>query len=127
VRASEVLVLNTAGLGEPIVRLPHVRPDDGELCVCVIRARNVVDWVLLGSSFLLGDRAAGRHISYYEALQSVRVASDDPLPIQADGEVLGSSEMALRLVPSAVRVIVTANRSEPSLHLPGMRKGGAAN
>jgi len=124
VRASEVLVLNTAGLGEPIVRVPDVLPDDGKLCVCIIRARNLVDWFLLGADFLMGKRDSARHITLEPAYESIHVVADSPLPTQADGEVLGNSEIDLRLVPRAVRVIVPANRSEPSLRLPRMVMGG---
>ncbi|RUL88881.1 diacylglycerol/lipid kinase family protein [Tautonia sociabilis] len=109
-RASQVLVANVGTLGQPPFRWgPDIRPDDGELAVCVLRARSAFDYLRLTINLLRGAQRSDPSIRYFKARKNVRIAlarSSSPLPVQADGEIIGQTPVVVELIPQAVRVIV---------------------
>jgi YegS/Rv2252/BmrU family lipid kinase len=111
-RASQVLVANSGILGQPPFRWgPDIRPDDGRLDVCVIRARTVLDYLVLGWHVLLGQHRRDPNVGYRVAEQAVEIATNAPMPVQADGEIVGETPVTVKAVPGAVRVIVPAPAS----------------
>ncbi|CAN5843175.1 diacylglycerol kinase family lipid kinase [soil metagenome] len=115
-RASEVLVANVGTLGQPPFRWgPDIRPDDGELTVCVIRARSALDYLRVTLRILRGDRQPDPHVRYLDARRRVGIAmvsKSRPLPVQADGEIIGETPVEVVLVPGAVRVVVPPKGNE---------------
>lgn len=106
-RASQVVVANCGILGQPPFRWgPAIRPDDGRLDVCVVRARTLWHYVKLAWHVLAGRHAESPHVRYRTATREVQIASRHPLPVQADGEVIGETPVTVRLRPGAVRVVV---------------------
>ncbi len=106
-RAAQVLVANGGVLGMPPFSWgPHIRPDDGRIDVCVLSARALSDYLRVGWQVLIGHRRRGQHIRYYSAERSVVIDADRPLPVQADGEILGETPVQVRVVPDAVAVVV---------------------
>jgi diacylglycerol kinase family enzyme len=120
VRASEVAVLNSGALGDPSIRWsPKVALDDGRMDVCIIRAKNVADYLGVAVSVVLrrhGDEPAIRHIL---AEERVVVDAEPELPVQADGEFLGKPPVEVRVVPGAVRVVVPEEAEEAPVVLGG--------
>ena len=112
-RASQVLVANSGILGQPPFRWgPDIRPDDGTLDVCVIRARSVWGYARLGWTFVTGRHRADPNVHYATARREVVIAtvSPKPIPVQADGEVVGETPVTVRAIPGAVRVVVPVSR-----------------
>jgi YegS/Rv2252/BmrU family lipid kinase len=106
-RASEVVVANSGTLGQPPFRWgPDVRPDDGRLDICVIRARHLLDYLKLSWYVITGQHRRSPNIRYFEARQTVTIAARRPLPVQGDGEIIGDTPVAVEVVPQAVAVIV---------------------
>jgi YegS/Rv2252/BmrU family lipid kinase len=108
-RASQVLIANGGVLGIPPLRWgPHIRPDDGRIDVCIISARTAVDYIGLAWHTLMSQQRRDRNVRYLSAKQSILVSADHPLPVQADGEIIGETPLHVRVVPDALRVIVPA-------------------
>jgi diacylglycerol kinase (ATP) len=106
-RASQVLVANIGTLGQPPLRWgPDIRPDDGRLDVCIIRARNLWDYLCLLWYVLLSQHKRSPDVRYLVAERRVSIATKRPLPVQADGEIIGDTPVEVEVVPGAVRVIV---------------------
>lgn len=109
-RASEVLVANVGTLGQPPFRWgPDIRPDDGELTVCVVRARSALDYLRLGCNVLRGAQRRDPTTRYFRARRRVRVdmvRGREPLPVQGDGEIIGQTPVEIAIQPGAVRVVV---------------------
>ena len=106
-RASQVLVANSGTLGSRPFRWgPDIRPDDGRLDVCIIRARTVFDFLRLGWHFVLGQHRRSPGVKYLPASRSVTIATRRPMPVQADGEIVGRTPVTVHVVPGAVRVAV---------------------
>jgi YegS/Rv2252/BmrU family lipid kinase len=106
-RASQVVLANCGTLGQPPLRWGlGILPDDGRIDVCILRARNLLDYVGLARDVLLGWHRRNRNVRYYTAERAVSVGADRPLPVQADGEIIGETPIEVRIVPRALRVVV---------------------
>jgi YegS/Rv2252/BmrU family lipid kinase len=116
-RAAQVLIANGGVLGMPPFSWgPHIRPDDGRIDVCVVSAHALTDYLRVGWQVLIGHRQRSQNIRYYSAERSVIIDADRPLPVQADGEILGETPVQVQVVPDAVAVVVppSAPQEQPS-------------
>lgn len=106
-RALQVLIANGGVLGIPPFRWgPNITPDDGRIDVCIVSARTLLDYVGLVWHTLLGQQRRDRNVRYIAARNSITISADIPLPIQADGEILGDTPIQIQVVPHAIQVIV---------------------
>jgi len=105
--ASQVLVANSGTLGlRPFRWGPDIRPDDGTLDVCIIRVKTLLDFAALGWHVVTGRHDRSPHARYRTARTAVTITTKKPMPVQADGEIIGETPVTVRLVPAAVRVAV---------------------
>jgi diacylglycerol kinase (ATP) len=93
------------GTGFPI--LPHARPDDGLLDVCVLPCANPKDLV-----FHLMRAVAGEHLaaegSVYLKGKRVLVESEVAVPVQLDGDAAGHTPVEMDLMPVRLAFMVPA-------------------
>ncbi len=103
---SSVLVANFGlVLGELICFGERIGHQDGQLDVCVYSPRSLLDAIRILWRMLRGgvrdDRCvrviSGRHI---------RIETDPPRPMQADGELLGLTPVDIRVEPNALRLLI---------------------
>ena len=107
VRASQVLVANSGVLGKAPLRWgPDIRPDDGRLDVCIIRARSVLDYLVLAWHVLRGQHDRSPQVRYLAAERTIAISARHPLPVQADGEIIGQTPVEVKVAPGILRVIV---------------------
>ena len=91
-RASEVIVANVGTLGQPPFRWgPGIRVDDGALDVCVSKARTVFHYLGLFWHVATRRHRADPNVRYDKARRSVAIATKHPVPVQADGEIIGET------------------------------------
>jgi diacylglycerol kinase family enzyme len=108
-RASQVLIANGGVLGIPPFRWgPNIRPDDGKIDVCIVSARTALDYLGLIWHTILGQQRRDRNVRYLTAERSIVISADQPLPIQADGEIIGDTPIQIEVIPDALKVIVPA-------------------
>jgi YegS/Rv2252/BmrU family lipid kinase len=108
-RASEVLIVNSGGLGEPYFHWePHIHLDDGRIDVFVLRARTAPDYLRVVWGLLLGRQKRDPNVRFLSAERSIAIKVDRPLPVQADGDVIGQTPIQVQVVPNALQVIVPA-------------------
>ena len=106
-RASQVLIANGGVLGMPPFSWgPHIRPNDGRIDVCIVSARTVLDYLGLVWHTILGQQRSDRNVRYLSARQTIAISADQPLPVQADGEIIGETPIQIEVVPNAIHVIV---------------------
>mgnify|MGYP000257830489 CR=1 FL=1 len=107
--ASEVVVANSAIIGVPTLRIaPDVRFDDGRFNLCVVRTRTLWDYLRIVWDMLQGRQKRNPHLRFLEAEQSVHIAANQAVPIQADGEFIGRESVTVSLVSEAVQIIAPA-------------------
>jgi YegS/Rv2252/BmrU family lipid kinase len=106
-RASQVLIANGGVLGMPPFRWgPNIRPDDGRIDVCIVSAQTVLDYIGVAWHILRGQQKKDRRVRYLRAERSIAISADQPLPVQADGEIIGETPLQVQVIPDAIRVIV---------------------
>ena len=84
---------------------PNVKPDDGELDLCLYmpqRPREVfaVFWKLLRRDFTPDP------LMQFVRGRSFRLASEAPVPVQADGDIVGETPMEITVAPKAAEFLV---------------------
>ncbi|MBC8161992.1 MAG: diacylglycerol kinase family lipid kinase [Roseiflexaceae bacterium] len=106
-RAAQVLIANAGTLGaRPLTWGDHIQPSDGHLDLCIVKVRSLLDYPRVLYQFLTGRRRGSSNIEYMRIQESVTIACDRPLPVQADGEIIGTTPISVRVVPHGIRVIV---------------------
>jgi hypothetical protein len=111
------------GTGFPI--LPHARPDDGLLDVCVLPCRDPRDLVQLFLKAAAGEHLTEEGVVYVKG-KHVRVESAGaPVAVQLDGDSAGHTPLDVDLLPfrlafyGAVRRSVVRSQSSEELAIPG--------
>lgn len=113
-RASQLLLANCATLGQqPLLWGPEIRPNDGRVDICVIRARTVVDYALVAWHVVLRQHRQSRNIRYFVATREVTISTARALPVQADGEIIGNTPIDVRVVAAALKVAVPRAAATP--------------
>jgi len=91
------------GIGFPI--LPQARSDDGLLDICALPCKSRGEMLTL-----LLKAAAGEHLevegAQYRRGVRITVSSDEPVPVQVDGEAGGFTPLEVELLPTKVPFIV---------------------
>ena len=110
-KAIEVSVVNAALTKEkPVFLFPDIHPDDGELDVLVVWAPSVPDFLRKVAEATLGQATLERNVQWSRAQIRVVIDTDRELPVQADGDVVGTTPATIDVLPGAVGVIVPPGR-----------------
>lgn len=83
---------------------PEARPDDGVLDLCVVGNLSRLQTVTLLPKVFSGRHTRHPEVKLYTA-RKVRITSDEPLYVQADGEIFGRVPVEVEIVPGVLRVI----------------------
>jgi diacylglycerol kinase (ATP) len=108
IEAVEVLVSNGRILKEsPFLFGGRESFSDGQLQVNILRANNLGEFVELAWDLILNGEEGNSKLNSLAIHQQIRMDTPrKPMPVQADGEVIGQTPVNINLVPKAVKVIV---------------------
>jgi len=107
IKATQVLVANTGMMGHNAFRWgPDIHPDDGVLNLCIVRARTLLDYLGIFWHVVRGSHEKSQRVTYLTASRSVTINAKHPLPVQADGEILGKTPVQIEIVPLTLKVVV---------------------
>ncbi len=113
VRASDIAIVNSGALGDPALRWnPQVELDDGRLDVCVMRARSMVDYLGLAAAVVLRRHKEASGIRHYIVEHQVTIDAGSDLPVQGDGDFIGTPPVEVSVAPGVVRVVVPPGAEE---------------
>ena len=90
---------------------PHARLDDGQLDVCLIRKINKLKLALLFPSVYFGRHLGMREVEYFKS-KRVRVTSEVPLDVYADGEFVCRTPVEVGVIASPLKVVVKPSLRE---------------
>jgi len=105
-RVQMIFVANSGGIGGRAIQIAAgVRYDDGLFTVAVFAPRSPIGTLVAFTQLAARrwDRIRGAH--YWEGAH-VAVTCDPPLPIQVDGDGMGTTPFTIHMRPAALRVIV---------------------
>jgi diacylglycerol kinase (ATP) len=103
-RAFNVVVANCRFYGGGMQISPKSEPADGALEVLVMAGPKADAFTTLPKVYR-GTHLPHRNIAELRASR-VRVEADPPLPIEADGEILGTTPATFEVIPGAIRLKV---------------------
>jgi diacylglycerol kinase (ATP) len=103
-RAHNVVVANCQYFGGGMHISPKAQPDDGLLDVLAMVGPKTDAFTMLPKIYK-GTHVPHRNIAEARA-RTVRIDASPPLPIEADGEILGTTPATFAVVPNAMRVKV---------------------
>jgi diacylglycerol kinase (ATP) len=95
---------NTPVYGGGMRIAPQARMDDGELDVCVIGAVNPFKLASMFPTVYFGRHLRIREVEYFKARQ-LRVETEHPLDIYADGEYVGQTPVEVGVKRAALKVV----------------------
>jgi diacylglycerol kinase (ATP) len=93
---SFVLIGNGRFYGAKLVLFPNARPDDGKLDVLVFKNLGYLDIARYVGGVLIGHHTDLADVEYFQASE-LRVTSDEPVPVELDGELFGDVPVTFRM------------------------------
>jgi diacylglycerol kinase (ATP) len=105
-RATAVLIANFGSVLNGFLQLgPEIRPDDGMLDLCVFCPENVTDALRMGWR-IARKRYADDPAMHFLKGRHIRIETDPARPAQADGELMGTTPVDVRVAPLAACFLV---------------------
>jgi diacylglycerol kinase family enzyme len=101
---------NTSTYGGGMKIAPHAQMDDGQLDVCVIGGVDPFKLAYMFPTVYFGRHLRVREVDYFQTAQ-VRVETETPLDIYADGEYVCRTPVEVSVESRALRVIVPPSRT----------------
>jgi YegS/Rv2252/BmrU family lipid kinase len=103
---SSVLVANFGSvLGDMVCFGEDISHQDGLLDVCLYSPRSLAEAARIFWRMLFGGVSQDHRVQIIRG-RHIRIETDPPRPMQADGELLGLTPVEIFIEPSAVRVLV---------------------
>ncbi|HEY7779975.1 MAG TPA: diacylglycerol kinase family protein [Ktedonobacterales bacterium] len=114
-RIVQIVIGNTRLHAGIFAFTPHAVADDGQLDVVTVGGRGLLDRADVVVRAVLRRRTLGPNAPYHR-VRTFRIDAREPLPVQVDGEVIGSLPMSFSVAPLALTVVVPRD-SLPDLFL----------
>jgi diacylglycerol kinase (ATP) len=96
---------NSSTYGDGMKIAPHAQMDDGHLDVCVIGGVDPFKLVCMFPTVYFGRHLSIREVKYFQATR-LRVETETPLAIYADGEFVCKTPVDLAVERGALKIIV---------------------
>ncbi len=110
-RAHLIIIGNTRLYGGLMTFTYRACCDDGQLDVCIIRRQPLWGRALVLLNAIRKRHPLGPRVSY-ERFQSLAIDASSPVPIQVDGEPIGTLPVVFRVAPQMLTVIVPRSTPE---------------
>lgn len=118
------LVANSGSTWLPGISLiPSINVSDGLLDVLLVRKVDLPALISITADMLSGNEKSPDLLHWQ--VSKVGIQSDPPLPVQADGEMIGNTPFTAEIVPQAVRIVVPGEDTHPDM--TGNQDGIPAN
>ena len=114
-RASAVMVANFGTMFGDLIHFgPGIAADDGRLDLCVFSPESIGDAIRIAWRLLRKDFRGDSCVHYVSGRQ-MHIETAPPQRFQADGELLGTTPVAIEVVPRAATLMVPRGRSALAL------------
>jgi YegS/Rv2252/BmrU family lipid kinase len=112
VKAAFIMIANVGAMGAYSLRWGvDVKPDDGEVDICIVRAQTLGHYISFMWHILRQRHKQFHHVSYMRAREYIKVSTKKNVPVRGDGEIIGRSRAEIQIIPSAIQVIVPADEA----------------
>jgi len=100
-------VANTPAFGGGMQIAPHAKLDDGKLDLCLVGAMSVLKLFCLFPTIYLGRHLGLKEAAYTQAGR-VRIETEHPVDVWADGEYISKTPVSIAICPNALKVLTPA-------------------
>lgn len=109
-RASAVMVANFGTLFGNLIHLgPGIRADDGRLDLCVFSPESTGDAIRIAWRLWRKDFRSDPCV-HYASGRKMHIETAPPQPMQADGELLGTTPVEIEVLPNAATLLLPQRR-----------------
>ena len=107
-RASEVVVANSGVLmGLKALQLdPEASLDNGKLTVCHARMQTMLDYLRVAIKMVANPPQQVEELNCLDAFREVTIRTNRPIPVQADGEQIGTTPVTVILIPRSLHLVL---------------------
>ena len=106
-RAVEVAIMNCGLLGRLLYpKGPDIRIDDGHLGVWILSMKTIWDYLRYVVGVVAGW-TVNPETHFIRAEKTVSIRSNVPLPVQADGDMIGTTPIDVTVLPGVLTVLVS--------------------
>jgi diacylglycerol kinase (ATP) len=106
-RAAEIFIVNPDFMGiEPFYWGDDVHLDDGKVDLFVVRGRTIFDFLRLVGSVVGFIQRKSTTLLHIQAKQRIWFNSDQPQPVQIDGDVIGMTPVEIEILPASLKIAV---------------------
>jgi YegS/Rv2252/BmrU family lipid kinase len=106
---SFVLIGNGRYYGGPLAFFKDARIDDGKLDVLIFKNLAYLDIARYVTNVFIGKHTGLPDVEYFQT-KKASVRSDDDVPVEVDGEVVGSLPVTFRISSRKLKVVVPVGR-----------------
>ena len=111
-RAVEVAIMNCGLLGKLLYpKGPDIRIDDGQLGVWILSMKTIWDYFRYAIGVIAGW-TVNPEAHFISAERTVSIRSNRPLPVQADGDIIGTTPVDMEVLPGVLTVLVAQKAVE---------------
>ena len=98
-------VANAPAYGGGMKIAPQAKLDDGKLDLCIVRAMDTFKLFCLFPTVYFGRHLSFREVEYTQT-QSVKIETEFPFDVYADGEYVCNTPVEFGVTPRVLQVIV---------------------
>lgn len=84
-------------------------PDDGQLDALLFRSANTLNVLRIGLKYVYGEYSKFPDRILYRKASEITVRSSEPLVLQLDGELFFDTNITIKIVPSAVKIVAVGD------------------
>lgn len=107
VKAAFIMIANVGAMGAASLRWGiGVKPDDGQVDICIVRARTILHYLSFMWHILWRTHKQSPHTVYLRAKNNIKASTKWNLPVRGDGEIIGRSSVEIQIIPKAIPIIV---------------------
>lgn len=105
-RAVDLIIANTpVFLGSGLSFGEHISMVDGRIDVCAVRPKTFLDYIRLALNFFLTHFKVSKNLYFSQSCREVKIECRKKLPVHADGEIIGTTPVEIKVVPKAISVL----------------------
>ena len=105
VHALMLVAGNTRLYGNRFHLTPDAIANDGLLDVCIVKGGSPLALIRQSLPLLLSGKITNSHVELLR-VRELSVQTQEPVPVQVDGELADSTPITFSVIPQALRVIV---------------------
>jgi YegS/Rv2252/BmrU family lipid kinase len=111
IRATELFIANSGTLlGLKALQLdPNADLDTGRISICYARLTSLLDYVRIGLKLLAAPTGEKKELNCTDVRKEIRIHANQAVPVQGDGEQVGTTPVTITLVPRALHIVVPLN------------------